>query len=524
MFIVLLASARWLEHRSGAIRASFTAPDAAAHYVTSLMIRDYVALGAPTSPIEFAGNYYLHYPRVAFGIWPPLYHVAQAGWMLLVAYDRADVLWFNAVCSAVIGLMLFAALRPHFGFALAFAPALIVIFLPLVAYVTGAVLADAFLTALIFAATLTYGNYLDTCRMRDAVWFGLLASAAILTKYNALALALLPVIAFLLRPRPRALRRLSFWIPALIVAACCAPWYIANWGLVVYAMERGSADPALGSVSIALFVALVRALGIPLLILAVIGAITRFKDPESPPGLWIASIAAVCSVYAFHTLGYPSDDPRYLLGAIPPLLILAVAGAARVSRLVAAIPYRSAAALALFTAAGAAAIFPIARRAPSPATDVAQYILSRPEYRDSVVLIVSEDGATEGAVIAEIAMRENRPGHYVARSSKVLARERIMGNEYQPVFASSGELMSYLDSVPIGLVVLESPPGGCRFTHVCQVLETMRAYPARWRVARSFNEAGRQVALYELAGNVQQRVRKLAIDMKATLRRDLSTE
>jgi hypothetical protein len=99
-----------------------------------------------------------------------------------------------------------------------------------------------------------------------------------------------------------------------------------------------------------------------------------------------------------------------------------------------------------------------------------------------------------------------------------------MGNEYQPVFATSGDLMSYLDSVPVGLVVLEPPSGACRLPHVCQMLEAMRAYPSRWRQAANFNEGGRHVALYELVGNVQQRVRKLAVDMKATLRRDLSTQ
>lgn len=523
--LILLTAARWIQHQSGALQASFTAPDAAAHYVTSLMIRDYVALGAPASPVEFAGNYYLHYPRVAFGIWPPLYHIAQAGWMLLVSHNRSGVLFFNALCSAVIGLMLFVALRPRVGFALAFAAGVSLLFLPLLVYVTGAVLADTFLTALIFAATLMYARYLDSGRMPDAVWFGLLASAAILTKYNGLALALLPVFAFALRPRPGALRRFSFWTPALIVAACCAPWYIANWHLVVYAMERGpSPEPAISSMSAAMFIALIRALGIPLLALAAIGVVTQLRNPDALPGLWISSIAAVCSVYAFHTLGYPSDDPRYLAGAIPPLLILAASGARRLSNLAPSAGLRSASAVALFVAAGAAAIFPIARRSPSPATSVAQYIVSRPEYRDSVVLIVSEDGATEGAVIAEIAMRENRPGHYVARSSKVLVKERIMGNDYQPVFATSRDLMTYIDSVPVGLVVLESPSGGCRLEHVCQMLEVMRAYPSRWRLVRSFNEAGRQIVVYELAGNVQQPIRKLAIDMKATLRHDLSTK
>src|SRR5579885_2783977 len=69
--LILLTPARWIQHQYGALQASVSAPDAAAHCVTSLMMRYFVARGAPASPVEFAGNYYLHYPCVSFGIWPP---------------------------------------------------------------------------------------------------------------------------------------------------------------------------------------------------------------------------------------------------------------------------------------------------------------------------------------------------------------------------------------------------------------------------------------------------------------------
>src|SRR3974390_765905 len=67
-------------------------PDEPAHYVTGLMIRDYVASGFPGSPVAYAENYYLHYPKVAFGIWGPLLHFTEAAWTLVFPPSRASML------------------------------------------------------------------------------------------------------------------------------------------------------------------------------------------------------------------------------------------------------------------------------------------------------------------------------------------------------------------------------------------------------------------------------------------------
>jgi len=77
------AALQWV---AGAFRSGFGAnPDEPAHYVTGLMVRDYVAQLLPGSPIAFAQNYYLHYPAVAFGHWPPMFYVLQALWTLAAA-------------------------------------------------------------------------------------------------------------------------------------------------------------------------------------------------------------------------------------------------------------------------------------------------------------------------------------------------------------------------------------------------------------------------------------------------------
>ncbi len=77
IFSIALAIIVLIQWRGNAYSADFDAVggDEAAHFVTGLMIRDYAAeaLGAP--PLEFAERFYLSYPKVAFGIWPPLFHL-----------------------------------------------------------------------------------------------------------------------------------------------------------------------------------------------------------------------------------------------------------------------------------------------------------------------------------------------------------------------------------------------------------------------------------------------------------------
>ena len=84
IFTFCFSLAALLSWFAGAFQAEFGGyPDEPAHYVTGLMIHDYIAGWFPATPLRFAENYYLHYPKVAFGHWPPVFHFLQAIWMLL---------------------------------------------------------------------------------------------------------------------------------------------------------------------------------------------------------------------------------------------------------------------------------------------------------------------------------------------------------------------------------------------------------------------------------------------------------
>src|SRR5579859_5632961 len=106
----------WLASRGGVFRSELASEsDESAHYITALMIRDYIVQGIPGKPLAFAKNYYLHYPKVAFGHWPPVFHVLQAAWMLVFGISRTSVLCLMLTIAALLGATLYEVVKRSFG-------------------------------------------------------------------------------------------------------------------------------------------------------------------------------------------------------------------------------------------------------------------------------------------------------------------------------------------------------------------------------------------------------------------------
>src|ERR1022692_1569416 len=90
---VLWMLAALLQWKAGAFAVELSGnPDESAHYITGLMIRDYIASGQFTSPMTYAEHYYAHYPKIAFGMWPPFFHITEALWTLIFSPGKVSVL------------------------------------------------------------------------------------------------------------------------------------------------------------------------------------------------------------------------------------------------------------------------------------------------------------------------------------------------------------------------------------------------------------------------------------------------
>src|SRR5579884_85213 len=64
--------------------------DEPAHVMTSLMIRAYVLSGFHESAMRYAEQYYIHYPKVGLGMWPPVFNIATAAWTIVVPPGRTS--------------------------------------------------------------------------------------------------------------------------------------------------------------------------------------------------------------------------------------------------------------------------------------------------------------------------------------------------------------------------------------------------------------------------------------------------
>src|SRR4051794_1287068 len=154
-----------LQVLSGAYRAEFGAyPDEPAHYVTSLMLRDYLVHFHVASPLQFATEYYRHYPKVAFGHWPPFFYVVQAVWMGLFSAARSSVRLQIACTTALLGFGVFREARRLFSMPLAFAAALLTVCLPLVQTYSDEEMSETLLTLTCFWSVIYFARYIRSER------------------------------------------------------------------------------------------------------------------------------------------------------------------------------------------------------------------------------------------------------------------------------------------------------------------------------------------------------------------------
>src|SRR5579862_3722109 len=178
----------------GAYRSEFGGhPDEAAHVVTGLFIHDasivagrYAAGGFHGSPIrlakEFADSYYAHYPKIGLGVWPPFFYLVQSAWTLSFGVSRTSLLLLLCALAAALAWLVYRVLREEFGIGLAASSAAVLISLPLVRSYYGMVMAETLSALLMFGAMVAFGNFLDREKRSDAIWFGVWAALAILTK------------------------------------------------------------------------------------------------------------------------------------------------------------------------------------------------------------------------------------------------------------------------------------------------------------------------------------------------------
>ena len=180
---MLLSLTLILQVRSGAYGSDFGGhSDEAAHVVTGLMVRDYLAgpVWQGTHPMRFAEEYYSRFPKVAIGHYPPGYYLVEGLWLLPSRTGTAALL-LPAFLTSLAALTIFIASRCLMRFPAAIAASILFPLMHLVQTYTAIVMSDMLLVILCLLATLAFSRFLATGGARWSLAFGLMAAAAILT-------------------------------------------------------------------------------------------------------------------------------------------------------------------------------------------------------------------------------------------------------------------------------------------------------------------------------------------------------
>ncbi len=505
--------------------------DDASHYITGLMIRDYVAAGMPSPPLEFAKQYYLHYPRVAFGHWPPLFYVIEAVWMLLISHSTASMLVMMACWTAASAAAVSWPVGSVFGRWFGFAAGLLLICVPIVQRLAATVMLDTPVAVLSVCAVLLFARYLESDDWRYSAYFGIVASLALLTHGTAIALALVPPVAAVLERKPRLFLRAGFWVSAGIALALSGPWYwLAPGARHEYVLQRGGATftPRKANVT---WLESAEVLGACLLALAVLGFVFRVLIPairRKPAGpLWSCAGAMIVSFFALRVFIHQAAGSRHLTLLLPAVILFAAEGIARVASWVPAarltLWQKQAAVGAVAAAAFGLQAFTIPQAEAAVFADVVGDLLRRPEWRNAAVLIAADTAEREGQFITSIAEREDRPGRFVLRASKSLASMGLLGSGYRMRHGSPEVTMHYLESVPVRVVVLDACRAEPQWAHQRALEAALDQYAHRWKLEGTYPcgsvgaAPGRRIRVFSLLGAFEEGRPDVRVDMRDRL-------
>jgi len=506
VFCGLFAIVVFLQYLSGAFRTEFADyPDEPAHYVTSRMVHDFLLSGDYRHPMDFAQDYYNHYPKVAFGHWPPLLYVVQALWMMLFSSSRVSVLLELALTTTVVAFATYTLAVKRFGEAGGLLAAAGLVSLPVIQMYTNQEMAESLLLLTSFCAAIWFARFLESGRWQDSLWFAIFTSCAVLTKGNGWALAMVPPFAVLFTRRFAVLKSWAFWLPVPVVGVLCLPWQLITFEIA----ERGWPAGDHPSVQHAMN-AFVQYLGLMkemagwgVACFAVLGIIVmvgaRFLKKQVEP-LDAVMLALILSAWFFHCIVPVGVEIRKIIVVAPAIILFAGAGLQWLGKRIGeggwvparwAQPALAAALVLLF----AGETFAIPRKIDYGFTATSSFLEQRPELRNKVILVCSQlDG--EGLLISEMVMKEPALLHHsVLRATKLLSRSDWNGTVSELFYNTPEQVNDVLKRENVRAVVLDSYPARTQYIHYQLLRRAIESRPAIWTLVGTFG--GGKIQVYE---------------------------
>ena len=425
-------------------------PDEAAQFVSGQLIRHFVSSFPVGNPIDWAGQYYLHYPKVAIGHWPPGYHILEAFWSMLFGPSRISAMWLQWLLglAAVAGICELAWTRlPR---TVTCGIVLLTIASPVFQRGLEQTMAElaCLLCGVLFLHTMV--QLLEHPGQRSLLVVLVAIAAATLIKGTGVCLVPVPVPALLLSGRRVAFlsgKAVTLVIAAGVVCVVCYSWAgdPLSWGGMRF--NRPWPIATIGGLA-----------GWGCLALAVFG-VRRQPLP-------LAAACTLLSAVLFSFFVRAMNEPRHWIIVLPSILLLAGQAVASWPRWMAPLLCLS---LLLFP-------FSLYRQEPAGYRD-----LFRQLPLPARILVSAGEGTDgEGACVAEVNLLDKLFASFVLRGSKVLSESSWSGDNYRLLVSGVQDVERRLDELAVDEVILDSPASDSPAHHV--LLRDTVAQSESWKL------------------------------------------
>ncbi len=503
-------------------QSGFSGADEPSHFLNGYFVADYMAHHFGSNPMGAATDFYVHYPKISIGHWPPAYY-GMLGLVFLVLPPTLPVIFaVNVLFAALPAIGVAAALAMLADRRAALAGALVYAVTPLVLEGHVMFMADQPLTACLVAATAVWIAFSVRPRWGSALVFALLAATAVLIKGNGWLVVFIPVFHIVLTGNWKLLLSVRLYVAAALAAAIVVPWYMLTAKIAADGFNYQAGLPYATKALLYNLHALGRNVTPVGGLLALYAIVAEFRARRADPVRWTIVSAVVSLLLA--TLLLQSLVPvdiveRYMAPALPAVVVLAVLGAVRLlGHLRAGAPASALAALAVVMAVPG--IVHLVQRAPKADTGISA-VTDRLATARPVLTVIDGSASTEGWFIADMAVHDSALRGYVVRASKLLADSNFMGTTYSLKYHDTADVLAELHRLGVQHVVIVREGGKDAFPHSAQMREALARADSGFRLGQSLPHQYRPgvTEVYDAVGPARPdiaAVRNMGLPAKAT--------
>ena len=434
--------------------------DETAHFLNSYFIWTYLTEGLGQNPLDYAKAFYLHYPMISIGHWPPLYYAYLSTWFFILPHTPESLIFVNLVTSTLPALVLVMVLNRFLGSSWAVLGGLICVLTPITIENSIYLLLDQVLSGLVMIGMVIWIVYVRSLNIKFGLYFALIAAISILVKGNGWVLGFFPIVHIIVTRQFFVLLSWKTYISGLLALVLVIPWYFITykisadgfnyeWGFdyFVYALPVFMNH-------------LTNSIGLGVTLFAILGAYICIRHLQHGyfRDLGIASVVLVITTLLFHSIIPVDTQARYIYPAVPACVLLAVIGAHALYnwlfQMKRKIVFLSAitAALVLLFLPGFLHILNISPKTDLEMDNAAELLID--SYKEGSVFVVDAHSAGEGSFIAELALRDSDRKHYVIRTTELLSQSGFMGDDYILKAKTPEEVISKLSEVGASAVIM----------------------------------------------------------------------